>query len=72
VAISKIRTGWVAGGGVEVGISKHLSWKAEYLYYDLGNESITGNPTPANPPFQVSYTWQTRAHTSNSGVNLRF
>jgi outer membrane immunogenic protein len=71
-AISKTRSGWVAGGGVEVGINKHWSWKAEYLYYDLGNQSITGNPTPANPPFQVAYTWQTRAYTFNAGVNFRF
>ncbi len=71
-ASRKTKTGWVAGGGVEVGIHKYWSLKAEYLYYNLGNESITGNPTPANPPFQVSYTFQTRAHTFNAGVNFHF
>ncbi len=69
---SKTKTGWTAGSGVEVGINKHWSLKAEYLYYDLGKQTITGNPTPANSPFQISYTWQTKAHTFNTGVNFRF
>jgi len=71
-SLSKTKTGWTAGGGVEVGINKHWSWKAECLYYDLGNQSLTANPAPANPPFQVAYGWQTRAHTFNTGINFRF
>ena len=71
-AISKTKAGWTAGGGVEVGINQHWSWKAEYLYYDLRKESFTANPVPANPPFQVAYTWETKAHTFNSGINYRF
>ena len=71
-SFSKTKAGWTAGSGVEVGIRGHWSWKAEYLYYDLGNESFTANPVPANPPFQVAYTWQTRAHTFNTGINFRF
>ena len=71
-SFSKTKTGWTAGGGVEVGISKHWSWKAEYLYYDLGNLSFTANPVPANPPFQVAYGWETKAHTFNTGLNFRF
>jgi outer membrane immunogenic protein len=36
--------GWAAGGGVEVGLTPHWSAKAEYLYFDLGNQSyvLTG------------------------------
>jgi outer membrane immunogenic protein len=71
-SVSKTKRGWTLGGGVEAGINKHWSWKAEYLYYDLGNVSVTANPTPANPPFQVAYQWQTRAHTFNTGINFRF
>jgi outer membrane immunogenic protein len=71
-SFSKTKTGWTAGGGVEVGISKRWSWKAEYLYYDLGRESFTANPVPANPPFQVAYRWETRAHTFTTGINFRF
>ena len=71
-AASKTETGWTAGGGVEFGINKHWSLKAEYLYYDLGKQSFIGNPVPANPPFQLSYTSETKAHTFNTGVNFRF
>jgi len=69
---SKTKTGWTVGGGVEVGINKHWSWKAEYLYYDLRKESFTANPVPVNPPFQVAYRWETKAHTFSSGFNFRF
>jgi len=71
-SLSKTKTGWTIGGGAEVAISRHWSWKAEYLYYDLRKESAIANPVPANPPFQVAYTWETRAHTFNTGVNFRF
>ena len=71
-SFSKTKTGWTAGGGIEVGINRHWSWKAEYLYYDLRKASITANPLPVNPPFQVAYTWETRAHTFNAGINFRF
>jgi outer membrane immunogenic protein len=71
-SLSKTKAGWTVGGGVEVGISKHWSWKAEYLYYDLRKESLTANPVPVNPPFQVAYIWETRAHTFNAGINFRF
>ncbi|HVS82985.1 MAG TPA: outer membrane protein [Pyrinomonadaceae bacterium] len=71
-SFGKTKKGWTAGGGAEIAVSKHVSVKAEYLYYDLGNESITANPVPANPPFQVAYTWQTKAHTFNAGVNFHF
>jgi len=71
-SVSKTKRGWTLGGGVEAGINRHWSWKAEYLYYDLGNLSVIANPAPANPPFQIAYTWQTRAHTFNTGVNFRF
>ena len=71
-SVSKTKTGWTVGGGAEVGITKHWSWKAEYLYYDLRKESFTANPVPVNSPFQVAYRWETKAHTFNSGLNFRF
>lgn len=71
-SLSKTKTGWTVGGGGEVGISQHWSWKAEYLYYDLRRESVPANPVPTHPPFQVAYTWETKAHTFNTGLNFRF
>ncbi|MEP6707537.1 MAG: outer membrane beta-barrel protein [Pyrinomonadaceae bacterium] len=71
-SLSTTKTGWTVGGGGEVGLNKHWSLKFEYLYLDLGNQSFTANPVPANPPFQVAYTWETKAHTFNTGLNFRF
>jgi outer membrane immunogenic protein len=71
-SFGKTKKGWAAGGGAEIAVAKHVSVKAEYLYYNLGNESITANPVPTNPPFQVAFAWQTKAHTFNGGVNFHF
>ena len=41
------QAGWTAGGGIEVGLTPHWSAKAEYLYFDLGDQSyvLTGTHT---------------------------
>lgn len=69
---SKTETGWIAGAGFEWGIGDHMSMRAEYDYYDLGNESRVVNPTPALPPFQVGYSWQTQQQDVRFGINYRF
>ena len=40
------KTGWTVGGGIEgVVPNTHVTWKAEYLYMDLGSENFTfSNP----------------------------
>jgi outer membrane immunogenic protein len=70
--VSSNRKGWTAGGGVEVAVAKKWSVKGEYLYYDFGSTSATVGATPALPPFQVMYTWQTKLHTFSGGVNYHF
>jgi outer membrane immunogenic protein len=70
--LSKTTAGWTAGGGMEIGITKHLSIKSEYLYYDLGKINTVASASPALPPFQVGYTWEAKAHTWNAGFNFRF
>jgi len=73
---AKTRSGAIGGGGGEVGITKHLSVKAEYLYYDLRKAEATIGPAipfpPGLPNFQVQYRWKTQANTFNAGVNYRF
>ncbi len=71
-SFGKTKTGSTGGFGAEVALpGDHWSWKAEYLYYDLRKESSNGNPVPVHPPFQVAYTWETKAHTFNTGLNFR-
>jgi outer membrane immunogenic protein len=38
---SKTKAGWTLGGGVEGALAGNWTWKAEYLYVDLG--SVSGN-----------------------------
>jgi outer membrane immunogenic protein len=42
---SKVRAGWTAGGGIEGALSRNWTWKAEYLYLDLGSLSFV-SPGP--------------------------
>lgn len=39
---SSTKTGWTAGGGVEYGINRNWSAKAEYLHVDLGTATFMG------------------------------
>lgn len=66
------RTGWVGGGGVEIGVTKNFSIKSEYLYHDLGKTRSLADATPALPPFQVQYEWNSKFSTWTTGVNFRF
>ncbi|MDF1683260.1 MAG: outer membrane beta-barrel protein [Legionellaceae bacterium] len=40
---SILMTNWVAGAGLEYAVSNHMSYKLEYLYLDLGNQSLETN-----------------------------
>lgn len=50
---SGTQTGWTAGGGVEYGISRNWSAKAEFLHIDLGTATFmgaaSGTPTLSVP-----------------------
>jgi outer membrane immunogenic protein len=39
---SQTKTGWTLGFGVENALSANWSWKAEYLYMDLGSVTVAG------------------------------
>jgi outer membrane immunogenic protein len=48
---SGVRTGWVAGGGIEVALHHHWIGRVEYLHYDLGD---TTTITPNSSRFSFS------------------
>jgi opacity protein-like surface antigen len=68
-----LRTGWVAGGGVEYAIGPHLSVKGEALYYDLGARTVLAGDASR---FRPNVTAGTRVETSGVlgrvGLNYRF
>lgn len=58
------RTGFVAGGGIEYGMTENLSARLEYDFYDFDTKTIQFAATPLN---NRSYL-----HTLTFGLNWRF
>jgi len=72
---SGVRTGWTAGVGVEYAIWQNLTAKAEYLYVDLGGNSIVGTAFNGNGLLPASYTASISGLSFNivrGGLNYRF
>jgi len=66
---SKTKTGWTLGGGVEGALAGNWTWKAEYLYLDLGSDSGS-----VSDNFGGTVSWNTK-FTDNivrAGLNYRF
>ena len=63
------RTGWIAGIGLEYGISQDWSAKIEYDYLSFGTQPL--NFTTATPTAYASST-TLNAQEIKAGVNLRF
>ena len=62
------RSGWTIGGGVEMALNRNWSWKAEYLYVDLGDWNITAASALGTSVQTVKFT----DNIFRLGVNYRF
>jgi outer membrane immunogenic protein len=62
---SGVRTGWVAGGGVEVALYHHWIGRLEYLHYDLGHSTTV---TPDVHRFRFSNEFD----VVRAGVSRKF
>jgi len=74
---SETNTGWTAGGGIEYAIGHHWTVRAEYLYYDLGDQGRTAaflnSGVPVTPTiFAVHYNWETQGNIVRGGLNYKF
>lgn len=69
-SVSATNSGWTAGGGLEYAWSNQLSLKAEYLFVDLGRESLTYPITLAVS--QSTTTSEFRANIVRFAVNYKF
>jgi outer membrane immunogenic protein len=75
---SSTRVGFAVGGGGEYAFTNNITFKIEYLYYDLGATSFatTGSPAvQATPALAgVYYTGQSRTEGSilRGGLNYKF
>ncbi len=61
-------TGWTAGAGLEYAITQNLTFKAEYLYVDLGNHYLNEY---SDPPYYTEYEHVT-TNLVRVGVNWKF
>jgi outer membrane immunogenic protein len=68
-------TGWTAGAGLEYAFTRNVTFKAEYLYVDLGNVALTERAL-LFPVGTVASSFNANFHTSFNvarvGVNYRF
>jgi outer membrane immunogenic protein len=64
------RSGWTAGGGIEASLGGRWTGKAEYLYYDLGDRTVSGLAGRVGP----LYSWDLDTHGNivRAGLNYRF
>ncbi|MCX5518985.1 porin family protein [Kaistia defluvii] len=69
VSTSDTQYGWTAGAGFEYGITKNITLKTEYLYVDLGSQTLFDtNIGDTN----VKMDADTRFHTLKAGLNYKF
>jgi outer membrane immunogenic protein len=70
---SDMQVGWTIGGGLEWALMGNWTVKAEYLYYDLGHQTVTAMPQPIFPQnFHVISTFETKANIVRFGINYKF
>jgi len=63
------RTGWAAGAGAEYAFTDNWTFKAEYLYTDLGEEDVL---VIDETLFTASLNSDVKFHTVRLGVNYKF
>jgi outer membrane immunogenic protein len=72
---SQINPGWTVGAGVEAALVDHWTWKAEYLYVDLGSLDDPDVPGPRITSVTGGQTLTRTHYTDNIlrvGLNYKF
>jgi outer membrane immunogenic protein len=66
------RKGWTAGAGFEWGFAENWVASGQYLYVDLGEETIDESGGTAIPGGTTSIDFEHIYHLGRVGVNYRF
>jgi outer membrane immunogenic protein len=71
------QTGWTVGAGTEYALDRHLSFRVEYLYADLGSRNLSGDvggafAAPGASLYNASVLEKTDANLIRAGLNFRF
>jgi outer membrane immunogenic protein len=75
---SDVQVGYAVGGGVEYAFTNNLTLKAEYLYYDLGDQTVRTVPNAAVLGVAalngIAYDTriETNGHIARVGLNYKF
>lgn len=72
MSVDKVKTGWVAGGGIEHMFARNWTVRAEGRYVDLGNTSTTCTGSPANCAFGYRGEFSNTLLMGLVGVSLKF
>jgi outer membrane immunogenic protein len=67
---SDTQYGWTAGAGFEYGITKNITLKTEYLYVDLGSQTLLDLPVSETANLKMDA--DTHFHTLKAGLNYKF
>lgn len=65
--------GWTIGAGAEWALNQTWSLGIEYLYYDLGSDTLTAPTVNGVPPFETAFfDYDTKGHIVRAALNYRF
>lgn len=67
---SKTRAGWTIGAGAEYAITNNWTLKSEYLYTDLGKNTVLNYPV--NDIAELNLKNNVKFHTVRVGLNYKF
>jgi outer membrane immunogenic protein len=73
-ANSRTSAGWAAGGGLEYAVANNVTVRAEYLYVNLGSQTIhltTAPPASGNGSISASFS-DAAFNMVRAGINYRF
>lgn len=63
--------GYAVGVGAEYAVTQNLTARAEYLYHDLGTETVSVRQ-PARPGNAAEYRFENDGHALRLGLNYKF
>jgi outer membrane immunogenic protein len=71
---SSIQTGYAVGGGIEHAFQPNWTIKGEYIYYDLGRETVNVAVIPGSGGGGTGYnsTFRNDGHIGRIGLNYKF
>ncbi len=68
---NKTQTGWAAGGGIEYAATSRMTFKAEYLYVDLGSFRLNSSTQSTLGPISYLMSTSYKENTLRLGINYK-